>query len=415
MSGLRLAYRTFEPFTHAFEQQISAFTTDHPDIEVTAAAWDPQQMYRQLVAERGLASGDVDLMLTLSDWLPELIATAAIAPLDENLATDPPPDWPGGWSASMRALQVDGNGRTFGIAYHDGPMMLLYRGDLFEDPKEQAAFAAAHARPLGAPTTWDEFLEIAHWFHRPDEGLAGASLAGFPDEHNNVYDFMILLWSNGGELLDDHNLPVFDSPAGRAALRFYVDLVHTERVVPEECLDHDSVASGDYYAAGRSAMMWNWSGFSAVTQLPSSAIRGHNRLGLLPRGDGPDGAQTTLNVYWLMTMASETHDPAAAWSLMRHLATPEMDRITALSGATATRLSTWRDDEIQSQFPLYRLTEASHHGARTLPPLVCYPQINTAISEMTRTCMHERRDIDEALSTTQVAVAGIVRRAGEVR
>lgn len=414
MTTLRLAYRAFQPFTRAFDQQLAAFRARQPDVEVAATAWDPQDMYCHLVAGGGLAAGDVDLMLTLSDWMPQLIAADAVAPLDDLLSNDGSLDWPAGWSPSMCLLQVDTEGRTYGIAYHDGPMMLIYRGDLFENVEEQTGFAAACGRPLRAPATWSEFLEVAHWFHRPAERLAGASLAGFPDAHNNVYDFLVLLWSHGGELLDERNLPAFDSKPGRAALQFYVDLVHAEGVVPIDCLDHDSVASGEYFASGRSAMMWNWSGFSALTELPSSAIRGKSRLGLLPRGDGPGGRHTTLNVYWLMTMSKRSTEPEAAWSLLRHLATPEMDRITALAGGTATRLSTWRDEEVQRRFPMYRLAEEAHRGSRQFPPLVCAPQINSAISEMTRTCMHEGRDVAEALSRAAAEVAEIVRGAGEV-
>lgn len=54
MSPLKLAYRTFDPFTDAFEQQSRAFHDQRPYVDVEAAAWDPQQMYEQLVALRGL-------------------------------------------------------------------------------------------------------------------------------------------------------------------------------------------------------------------------------------------------------------------------------------------------------------------------------------------------------------------------
>ena len=415
MTRLNLAYRVFDSFTDSFGQQIEAFADSHPDIEIVAAPWDPQDMYRKLVSGGGLANGDVDLMLTLSDWMPELIDSGAVQSLDEFIDVSPPPDWPEGWSPSLRELQTDGDGSTYGIAYHNGPMMLLYRGDLFEDERERTGFQQRHGRELLPPETWNEFIEVAHWFNRPEDGLAGASLGGLPDGHNNVYDFFMLLWTRGGRILDDANLPVFNSAAGIAALQFYVDLVHTERVVPLECLEHDSVSSGDYYAAGRSAMMWNWSGFSAITELDSSRIRGCGRLGLIPKGDGPEGIHATLNVYWLIALSVQSSDRDAAWEFMRHLASPEMDLVTAWCGGIGTRLSTWRHKELGERFPTYGLTEAAHRGARTLPALGCYPQINDVISEMTRVCMHEHRDVGEALLAATHQVDQIVHDAGVVR
>lgn len=261
-------------------------------------------------------------------------------------------------------MQVDDAGQTFGIAYHDRPKMLMHRGGLIEDPAERAGFASAHGRELGPPETWEEFVQVVHWFNRPDEGLA-ASLAGYPDEHNNVYDFLVLLWatvancSTNATFQSSTRLPVAKTFASRW-ISFTASVV-----VLAECLEHASIASGNYCAAGRSAM-WNWSGFSAVTELPSSATHGRGRLGLIPRSNGRYGAQATLNVYWLIAMARGTANPAAAWSFMRHLATPQMDRVTAVAGGTATRLSTWRDDGIEAKYPVYPIAETAHVGA---PPI----------------------------------------------
>lgn len=410
MSKLRLVYRTFEPFAEAFATQISEFNTVNPCITITAEPMDPLDMHSTMLKGGGLREGACDLMLTLTDWLHEAIETKAIESLEPWIAADPPRDWPDGWSPSMRQMQQDQAGNTYGIAYHDGPIMLMYRGDLFEDSGEQERFEAQHGRPLAPPATWREFLEIAKWFNRPEDGLAGASIAGFPDEHNNVYDFLLLLWSNGGELFTNDMRPAFNSAAGLAALEYYVDLVHRHQVVPLECLKHESIASGDYYAAGRSAMMWNWCGFSAVTELETSKIPGANRVALVPRGDNGDHA--TLNVYWVITMASGSKHKEQAWQFMRHLAEPTMDKVTTMAGGTGTRRSTWNDPEVIKKFSYYRLMEEAHKGARTLPALPCYPLVAHALSEMTRTALHEGRAAAEALVEAESEVAAILHSAG---
>ena len=57
-------------------------------------------------------------------------------------------------------------------------------------------------------------------------------VAGLNDGHNNVYDFLIHLWSRGGQLLDERLRPAFDSLRGQAALQFYVDLL-TKQMLPK--------------------------------------------------------------------------------------------------------------------------------------------------------------------------------------
>lgn len=61
--------------------------------------------------------------------------------------------------------------------YYNFPVT-LYRADLFSDPKELAAFKAKYGRDLAAPTTFDELVDIATFFHRPDQGLYGTCVGG---------------------------------------------------------------------------------------------------------------------------------------------------------------------------------------------------------------------------------------------
>src|SRR5699024_3573649 len=58
--------------------------------------------------------------------------------------------------------------------------MIFYRADLFEDPDEQAAFKAEYGRELAPPTTYDELVDIATFFNRPDDELYGTCVGGIP-------------------------------------------------------------------------------------------------------------------------------------------------------------------------------------------------------------------------------------------
>jgi multiple sugar transport system substrate-binding protein len=122
-------------------------------------------------------------------------------------------------------------------------------------------------------------------------------------------------------------------------------------------------------------MMWNWCGFAAVADLPGSAIRGKNRIGLIPRGDGPGGRHTSLSVYWVLAIPSGSRRPDLAWEFLRHVATPEMDVITATQGGIGCRLSTWRSPAVQQDFACYRLIEQVHRETETVPGIPEYPAI----------------------------------------
>jgi multiple sugar transport system substrate-binding protein len=399
---LRLLIRPFAPFEAALARQAEAFQELEPDFELELEVLDPPDLY-----ERLSAGADADVALVLTDWIPALASRDRLVPLDSLLSSECPDGWPDAWTPSLRELQQFG-GRTFGLAYHDGPMMLLYRRDLFEDGATQRAFQQSHGTRLQVPTTWAEFHDVAAFFMRPEEGLDGATIAAFPDGHNNVYDFLIHLDSRGGQLLRDRQ-PVFADHIGLESLCYLRDLLHGERpVVSRAVLDMDSVASGEYFAGGHAAMMWNWCGFGAVAQLPGSTIAGKVGFGLIPRGEGT-GRHSSLNIYWVMALLPSSRNYELGWRFLRHLATAPMDKVTALCGGTGTRRSTWEDRDVRARFSYYTLMAEAHASAISPPGIVEYPLINDALSDMTASVMRGDAVATDALHEASARVKEILR------
>lgn len=264
--NLTLASREQETFEQALRFQAENFRAAS-GVSVDFQFRPIHDHYTYGITKAGLKSGEFDLFLCCTDWLPEAIAAGLVEPLDLWLSTDPIPDWPEGWHPAMRAL-IGNAGKVFGIPWHDGPEVFHTRRDLFESPEEKAAFLQNHGRELRIPQTWEEFVEVGKFFTRPEQGLWGCCQGAYTDGHNNVYDFLIQLWSRGGTLLDSKLNPRFHEAAGVEALEFYSDLFHTHRIAPPECLEMGSVECGDFYAAGNAAMSWNWCGFAAVCELP---------------------------------------------------------------------------------------------------------------------------------------------------
>ncbi len=409
MPTLSIKYRSFDGFERALAGQTAHFTALRPDVSFELSHAGPEELYEEMVAHGGAAGGRYDLMLALTDWLPDLMQRGGLRAIDDYLAADPPAGWPNGWSESVLGLQRDANGSVYALPYHDGPEIFHYRTDLFGNPTEQQRFRQQHGYELAPPDTWDQFLDMARFFTRPDDGLYGAVVAGLPDGHNNVYDFLIHLWSRGGRLLDEQMQPAFDSEQGRAALQFYVDLLTVQGVTPPRTLEYDSVLAGEAYAAGEGAMMLNWSGFMAVAQLPPSKIINNTRCTRIPRDAGSGGRHASLNVYWVLGICAGSRQPELAWEFMRETAGPEMDKLTSLAGGTGVRLSTWNDPEVRAQFQYYEELESVHQGCDTLPGIPEYPAINDVLSRMTAGAVAGRKSVERALSDAAQECATILR------
>lgn len=414
MTKLVLTTREQPVFEQTFAAQIADFRKVRPDIEIEVVTRPIADHYHSMVHEGGAGEPGVDLFLCCTDWLPTAYARGLIHSLDPWVSVDPPQDWPIGWHPAMQKL-VYQDSALIALPWHDGPQMFIYRTDLFESPAEQERFLAEHGRPLSLPKTWSEFLEVAKFFNRPETGLNGCVLAGYTDHHNNVYDFLIHLWSRGGELLDAEFRPVFDSPVAVEALTWLRDLYHVHQVMDPVCLTLGSVESGNLFAQGDAAMMWNWCGFAAYCELPEhSNVVGKIGTAMLPGGENAGGKPVSLNIYWGLTIAKGCRDTEAAYAFLKHIAQPHCDKMTSMIGANGTRLSTWNDPEVRAKYPYYNIIEEVHGSTLTLPAIPEYGEINDAISAAVHRVIHEGADPQTSLTQGCQEATEVLQRSGRL-
>jgi multiple sugar transport system substrate-binding protein len=377
--------RAFDGFERSFSTQLRGLA----DLPARHELVDISELERRVVGDgSAVTSGEYDVLLLITDWLPHLVAEGALLPLDDAFAAEPPDGWPDAWAPALRELQQDGDGRTYGVAYHDGPVMFLYRTDLYESAEERRAFQDSHGYPLAPPTTWTQYHDQAVWFDRPEQGVRGTVLAGFPDEHNNVYDFLAQLWSRGGDLVVDGHSGL-DSPAAQDAIDFFHDLWHGSRVVDPAAAGWDSVQSGVHFANGEAAMMVNWCGFASLSADPASPTHGLVGCAPVPGGDGPDGSAVTMNAYWVLAVPAGARDPERSIELVRRLTTHDMDVVTAVSGGSATRRDSWSDPEVQALAPYYAQLESAHRHSRSVPVDPRWPAIAGVLNEMMRAVVED--------------------------
>jgi multiple sugar transport system substrate-binding protein len=392
-SPLALVGREFDGFHRALTAQLKdldGLTAEYRLLEIS-------DLEERLVHGDGATSGEFDVLMVVTDWLPSLIEAGKVVPLDDHFARQAPQGWPDQWVPALRSLQTGPDGQTYGVAYHDGPMLFIYRTDLYGDPAEQEGFTRRFGYPLTVPATWDEYRDQAVWFTRPEQGLHGTVLAGYPDEHNNVYDFLTQLWSRGGELITDDGLSGLDGPAAGAAIDFIDDLWHESRVVDPAAAGWDSVQSGIHFANGEAAMMVNWCGFASLSTPADSPTHGMVACAPTPAGAGTSGSRVTMNAYWVLAVPRGAADPARSVELIRQLTTKEMDVVTAQAGGSATRRDSWADARVSSLAPYYDVLSDAHDDSRAVPADPRWPEMAHILNDM-MTAVVERREGRAALA-----------------
>ena len=374
----RVAVRAYPPFEQAIRLQWESFEASaRTGLELDLVALDLHALEEALFVSGGMKDGDWDCCFVNTDWIAAMQSLGCAVDLAPLIEAEPPVDYPEGWTDSLLRLQRIGRA-VLGVPYHDGPECLILRRDLFEDSANRARFQDCFGRELAAPKTWAEFHETARFFHDDEAGIAGTVFAAFPDGHNTVYDFLLQLWSRGGELFGEDGQLRFETQAAVEALDFYRAIVRDYAAVPRDCVGMDSVAAGKLFSDGKVAMMVNWFGFAAFAHAAAeSAVRGMVEIAPIPAGAGR--ASVSLNVYWMLSIAAGSPYKETAWRFMRHAMTPEMDLLTSTSGAIGCRRSTWNNLGLNTSIPFYHRLEELHFGAREIPQRADWPKIAAAI------------------------------------
>ena len=400
MDKLRFAVRKFDPFERAMEKCWTAYKTLHPsDVEIEFVPLDLEELTEAFFAKNELHTGDWDMVHINTDWVAKAYESKGLAALDQFIRESPPEDVQQAWPVSLQGLQCF-DGQVYGLPFHDGPECLVLRKDLFEDPQEQAAFQVRYGKPLQAPKTWDDFLDVAAFFTRPEENLYGTVFAGYPDGHNAVFDFCIQLWSRGADLAKDGKAVQLDQPLAVEALDFYRRLFTGEMGLHPESTRYESVQAGAAFARGEVAMMVNWFGFASWAQIDAaSAVKGKVDVAAIPAAKG--GQSSSLNVYWLYAIPEGSKHKALAYDFIRFAVSRQQDRLLTLEGGVGCRYSTWQDAEINTEIPFYNKLAELHESARTLPRLANWTEIAHIIDETVTSAIQTEESSASLLAKAQ--------------
>lgn len=397
---LRIAVRTFAPFQWGLQKIWDAFCAEtHCPLKLEMVDFDLHPLYDTTLKNNGLANGKWDIAHLNSDWISEAFHGGAVEDLSEYIANNEPEDYPHAWASSLSGLQKFDKAIA-GLPFHDGPECLIYRKDLFESDQENKAFKIKHGKPLAVPKTWDELLEVASFFHRPEKNLFGTVFAAYPDGHNTVFDFCLQLWTRGGKLLDAQGKVYINIPAAVEGMKFYRKALQNKKAIHPESLNFDSVKSGLAFANGEIALMVNWFGFAFMNDMcEGSKLQGMVDISNVPCGDG--GNSASLNAYWLYVIGAGSQHKQIAYDFIRYATNKKNDKIQTLEGGIGCRKSTWHDSEINGRIPYFKKLESLHNNAHSIPGKQNWPDIATVIDHLVLEVIHTQKNIDNLLADTQ--------------
>jgi multiple sugar transport system substrate-binding protein len=406
LGTFRIAVRKFGPFESAIVKQWERFEANaRTRLRLDAVAMDLHPLEDALFVSAGMVRGDWDVCFVATDWIAAMHEARAAVNLAPLLASDAVADFPSAWADSLLRLQrIDD--AVLGVPYHDGPECVVYRKDLFEDEGLQHQYRRRFHKPLAPPETWDEFHQIARFLNVAEKGRYGTAFAAYPDGHNSVYDFLLQLWTRGGELFAQDGRICFQTAEAVDALTFYRTILRDASAVHPKCGEFDSVKAGFAFAAGEVAMMVNWFGFAALAHTwEESVVRG--KVDIAPIPHGPGGCSVSLNVYWILSIAARSPHRDVAWRFLKHCMSEEMDKLTTMEGAIGCRKSTWFDEDVNRAIPFYHRMAELHRVAREIPQMRTWPKVAAIIDDLITATINTDTPVEELLAYADAKAARV--------
>jgi multiple sugar transport system substrate-binding protein len=165
-----------------------------------------------------------------------------------------------------------------------------YRRDWFEDPEEMAAFQERYGYELGVPETFEQLIDIAEFFTRPDENRYGVALYT-----QTSYDAMAMgleqtIFTYGGELGNYETGEVegiLNSEQNVAALEAYRKLY---TFTPPNWSQAFFVENNQAFTEGLVALNMNYFAFFPALANPATNPHAEN-TGYFANPPGPNGDQ----------------------------------------------------------------------------------------------------------------------------
>jgi putative chitobiose transport system substrate-binding protein len=234
-------------YTAYFTQLISAFEKDNAGLKVkwVDVPWSAMQS-KILTA---VSSGQVPDVVNLNpDFASQLASRNAWLPLDDKVPAEVRQQYlPKIWQASTL------NSQSFGLPWYLTTRVAIYNQDLLKQ--------AGITKP---PATFDELAQAAKLI-KDKTGKYAFFVTFVPEDSGEVMEALVQM---GVTLVNDQGKAAFNSPEGKKAFQYWVDL-YKAKLLPQEVLTQGHRRAIELYQAGETAMLA--SGAEFLKQIATNA------------------------------------------------------------------------------------------------------------------------------------------------
>jgi len=383
--------------------QFKAETGIDVDMEVISYI----DMHSKLVPQLISPKGSYDAIVVDFYWVGEFTKAGWLMPLDDLVKRDNFDT--GVYVPKLIELvgRVDNN--LYMLPFYNYSMAIIYRKDMLEDPKEQAAFKAKYDMDLEIPKTWDEYWKQVEFFSRDTNNDGKTDMFGTVIQGQRG-DCISMQWSNylyalGGQYNDSNWNPTLNSAAGVAALTAYREALQKFSPPGSEsyCFDEgfNVLAQGKAFSLQTFNIM-----FAGFEDPESSKVVG--KVAITPN---PGGG---LNGAWGWAIPKSSPNKEAAWKFLKWVESYEIAKKRALLGGAPTQTKIFVDPDVVAARSYYPILGEILAGAQQFPVFTYTTQLVEEMGRELNLAATGEKDIKEALDASAEAFRKLLIKDGKL-
>ena len=329
------------------------------------------ELHSMVAEDAKNTSGAYDLCMVDGSWMAEYTSNGILASLSKlgyELDEDIIP------ATTEICYQND---EVYLAPYYGNVTVLLFNKALIE----RAGYTSDEIQSL------EDVLKICE--QAKADGNLGFMYRG-DSQNNYVVDFLPILLSFGGWVVDDQNRPTIDTPEFASAMEFYLKLIATGKA---ESRDNLVIAVANHAAA----MAIGWPGWYTPSEKSTAdycALTGKARS---------DSDSYNANVYgiWALGIPENSTQKDLAAKLLTYLMDPKVQKETVSYGGVPCRYSSLKDEAVLAKFPQYEAVCDALENGIYRPIMVEWPSFYQILGEEMENMINGKESIETGLKTAQ--------------
>src|SRR5919112_1206514 len=279
--------------------------------------------------------------------------------------------------------------------------LLYYRKDLLEDSGISAP-----------PETWDELKEMAVQVSQ-EAGVQNGFVFQGSNYEGGVCNALEYIWTHGGDVIDENENIVIDSPEAAEGLATYNSMI-TSGAAPEAVANWTETESSANFYNGDSVFIRYWPSLYGGFGDPETTKLKPDQVGIAPIPvDKPGNPTYSCLGGWQMAIYANTEIEEDAWKFIEFMTSEESQKERVIIGGyDPSRKSLYEDKEIAEATPVVALAkDVLLKNVKSRPVTEYYGDMSLEMAEQFNSALKGDISPEEAVKTLQKSLSQIMEEA----